>query len=95
MDSTIILMWIADICGVIGMSYFLYAEIRQLLKVKKTHKITGISKTAYISKLKAISFTSIMLVITALYMSLAVILAEGIIVAWVLFLMKRYKKVKK
>jgi len=89
------LMLVADGCGVVGMSYFLYAEIKQLLKIRKSHKITGISRTAYTSKLKAIGFTSVTLVITALYMSLAVIIAEGVVVAWVLFLMKKYKKVRK
>ena len=95
MDNATILMWIADICGVIGMGYFLWAEVKQLLKVRKTHKVTGISHTAYTSKLKAIGFTSITLAITALYMSLVVLLAEGIIVIWVLALMKKYKRRKK
>ena len=87
-----ILMLVADLCGVIGMGYFLWAEIKQLLKIRKSHKVTGISRTAYTSKLKAIGFTSVTLAITALHMSLAVLLAEGVIVIWVLCLMKRYKK---
>ena len=89
------LMLIADGCGIIGMSYFLWAEYKQLMKIRKTHRVAGISQTAYVSKLKAIGFSSVMLAITTMYMSLIVILAEGIIVAWVLWLMKKYKKVKK
>ena len=89
-----ILMWVADLCGVVGMGFFLWAEIRQLWKILKTHKIIGISKSAYKSKLAATAFTSIMLAITALYMSLGVILLEGIVIAWVIHLMKKYKKKK-
>jgi len=90
-----ILMLVADGCGVLGMGYFLFAEIKQLLKIRKSHKITGISHTAYTSKLKAIGFTSVTLAITALYMSLAVLIAEGVIVVWVLYLMKKYRRHKK
>ena len=85
-----ILMLIADTCGVIGMGFFLVAEIKQLWKILKIKRITGISKTAYRSKLAAIGFTSITLTITALHMSLAVILAEGVIIIWILWLMKKY-----
>lgn len=95
MNETELLMWIADGAGVCGMVYFLWAEIKQLVKIKKTSKVTGISRTAYTSKLKAIGFTSIMLAITALYMSLAVIVAEGLVVIWVLYLMNKYKPSKK
>ena len=87
-----IIFLIADICGVIGMGYFLWAEIKQLLKIRKSHKVTGISHTAYTSKLKAIGFTSVMLTITGLYLSLTVLLVEGVIVVMVLHLMKRYTK---
>lgn len=95
MDNAVLLIWIADICGVLGMFYFLWAEVKQVVKINKTHKVTGISHTAYISKLKAIGFTSVMLIITSLYMSLVVISIQGIIVLWVLRLMKKYKKVKR
>jgi hypothetical protein len=95
MDNTVLLMWIADIAGVCGMFYFLWAEVKQLLKIRKSHKITGISHTAYTSKLKAIIFTGVMLTITTMYMSFAVIIAEGIIVVWVLMLMKKYRRHKK
>lgn len=88
-------MWIADICGVVGMGFFLLAEIKQLLKILRTHRVTGISRHAYMSKLYAVGFTGTMLAITALYMSFVVILAEGMIVAWVLCLIKKYKKERK
>ena len=89
-----ILLLIADICGVIGMGCFLLAEMKQLIKIIKKQKITGISHMAYISKLAAIGFTSVMLGITGLYLSLVVLIVEGIVVAAVLYLMKKYKKVK-
>jgi len=95
MDNATLLMWIADGAGVCGMFYFLWAEIKQLLKIRKHHRVTGISHTAYTSKLKAIGFTSVMLSITGLYMSLTVILAEGVVVVWVLMLMKKYRRHKK
>jgi len=87
-------MLVADIAGVLGMSYFLWAEINQLKKIRRKHKVSGISRTAYTSKLKAIGFTSVMLTITGLYLSLAVLLTEGIIVVWVLQLIRKYKKRK-
>lgn len=87
-----ILMVIADLCGVAGMGFFLFSEIKQLWKVIKTHTVKGISHSAYVSKFIAITFSSIMLALTALYMSLYVILAEGVIVVWVLYLMRRYRK---
>lgn len=85
-----ILMLIADICGTIGMGFFLIAELKQLWKILKTHIIKGISKTAYISKIIAITFTSITLLVPRFYLSLSVILAEGVIVALVLYFMKKY-----
>lgn len=88
------LLLIADICGVVGMWYFLHAELRQLIKIRKTHKVKAISRTAYTSKIKAIIATSIMLSITAMYMSLIVILAEGIIAVWILYLIKKYRRQK-
>ena len=87
-----ILMLIADLCGVGGMGFFLWAEIRQLWKILKTHKITGISKSAYKSKLAAVVLTSIMLAITSLYMSLGVLITEGITIALIIYLMKKYRK---
>ena len=87
-----ILMLIADLCGVGGMGFFLWAEIRQLWKILKTHKITGISKSAYKSKLAAVVLTSTMLVISALYMSFVVIITEGITIACIIYLLKKYKK---
>lgn len=87
-----ILMLIADICGVIGMGFFLVAEIKQLWKILKTHVVRGISKTAYISKLIAIIFTSITLLVPGFYLSLSVILAEGLVIALVLYFMNKYKE---
>lgn len=87
-----ILMTIADICGVIGMGFFLHAEIKQLIKILKTHIVKGISKTSYISKILAICFTSITLLVPGFYLSLSVILAEGVIVAWVLYLIKKWRE---
>lgn len=88
-----LLMLIADMCGTIGMGFFLIAEIKQLWKILKTHIVRGISKTAYISKLIAVAFTSITLLIPGFYLSLSVIVAEGIIIAIVLYLMKKYRNV--
>lgn len=94
MDNTAILMWIADTCGVAGMSLFLFAEIKQIIKIYKTNKVTGISFSAYVSKLVAILFTGIMLTITTLYMSLAVIIIQGVLVSWVAYLIKKDRRKK-
>lgn len=86
------LLWIADLCGVIGMSFFLFAEIKQLYKILKTRVVRGISHTAYISKAIACIFTSIMLALTSLYLSFGVIISELIIIAVILLLMKKYRR---
>ena len=90
-----ILLLIADTCGVCGMSLFLFAEIKQLIKIYKTYRVTGISFSAYVSKLIAILFTGIMFTITALYMSLAVIIIQGVLVAWVAYLIRKDRRKKK
>ncbi len=90
MNETLLL--IADACGVCGMSLFLFAEVKQLIKIFKTHKVTGISFSAYASKLLAILFTGIMFTITALYMSLAVIIIQGVLVSWVAYLIKKDRR---
>lgn len=85
---------IADIAGVIGMGFFLKAEIFQLRKILRTKITTGISHTAYRDKLLAIFATSIMLYLSSLWLSFAVILTEGVIILIVLHLIKKYKKRK-
>jgi len=87
-----ILILIADVCGVCGMSFFLFAEVKQVIKIYRTHKVTGISFSAYVSKLIAILFTGIMLTITALYMSLAVIMIQCVLVSWVAYLIRKDRR---
>lgn len=94
MVNAVLLLWIADMCGVAGMCFFLFAEVKQVIKIRRTHRVTGISLSAYICKVLAIMFTSIMLIITSLYMSLFVVLTQMILVLWVIYLMKKYKKIK-
>ncbi len=89
MDSLLLL--VADLCGTIGMGFFLFAEIRQLYKVLKTHVVKGISHTAYLSKLIACIFTGTMLFLSSLYLSFAVIVSELAIIGIILLLMKKYK----
>ena len=89
---TEMIMMIADTCGVCGMSFFLFAEVKQIIKIYKTLKVTDISWSAYMSKIVAIAFTSVMLLITTLYLSLAVILVQGILVSWVAYLIKKYRR---
>lgn len=86
------LILIADICGVCGMSLFLFAEVKQLIKIFRTNKVTGISFSAYMSKLIAILLTGIMFTITALYMSLVVIIFQGVLVSWVAYLIKKDRR---
>ena len=89
-----VMMLIADIFGVIGMSFFLKAEIMQLRKILRTKTVKGISHTAYRDKLLAIAATMLCFGLTSLWLSFAVLFAEGIIVVIVLRLMKKYKKKK-
>ncbi len=85
-----LIRFIADLAGVIGMGFFLKAEIVQLLKILRTKITTGISHTTYKDKLLAIFATSVMLYLSSLWLSFAVLLAEGVIVIIVLHLIKKY-----
>lgn len=85
-----IMMLIADIFGVLGMSFFLKAEIMQLRKILRTKTVKGISRTAYRDKLLAIAATMVCFGLTSLWLSFFVLFAEGIIVFIVLRLMKKY-----
>ena len=90
-----IIMLIADLAGVIGMGFFLKAEIFQLRKILRTKLTDGISHTAYRDKLLAIIVTMLCFWLTSLWFSFAVLFAEGIIVLIILQLMKKYGKSKK
>jgi len=86
-------MLIADLAGVIGMGFFLKAEIFQLKKILRTKITHGISHTAYRDKLLAITATMLCFGLTSLWLSFAVLFAEGIIVFIILKLIKKYGKV--
>jgi hypothetical protein len=88
-------MLIADLMGVLGMSYFLKAEIMQLRKILRTKVVHGISRTAYKDKLLAIAATMICFGLTTLWLSFVVLFAEGVIAFIILRLMKKYKGHKK
>ena len=87
-----LMMLIADSAGVIGMGFFLKAEIFQLRKILRTKMTKGISHTAYRDKLLAIAATMLCFGLTSLWLSFGVLFAEGVIVFIILRLMKRYNK---
>jgi len=90
-----LIMLIADIFGVIGMGFFLKAEVFQLKKILRTKLTDGISRTAYRDKLWAIVATMFCFGLTALWLSFVVLFAEGVIAFIILHLMKKYGKSKK
>ena len=83
---------LADVAGTLGMLLFLMAELRQFYKIKKTGKLTGLSFHAYLSKLIAVISTGICFALTALYVSLFVIILEGIVVLPILYWLWKYRK---
>lgn len=87
-----IMMLIADLAGVIGMGFFLKAEVFQLKKILRTKTIKGISRTAYVDKLLAILATMVCFWLTSLWFSFAVLFAEGVIAFIILHLMKKYRR---
>ena len=89
------IMLIADSAGVIGMGFFLKAEIFQLRKILRTKLTDGISRTAYRDKIWAIVATMTCFGLTSLWLSFTVLFAEGIIIFIILQLMKKYGKSKK
>lgn len=89
-----IVMLIADIAGTIGMGFFLKAEIMQLHKILRTKTVKGISHTAYRDKLLAIVATMFCFWLTSLWLSFAVLFAEGVVAFIILYLMKKYKRKK-
>jgi len=90
-----IIMLVADLAGVIGMGFFLKAEIFQLKKILRTKIVHGISRTAYRDKLFAIFATLLCFGLTSLWLSFVVLFAEGTIVFIVLHLMKKYRRTHK
>ena len=74
------------------MGFFLKAEIFQLRKILRYKNVEGISKTAYRDKILAIAATLLCFGLTSLWLSFAVIFAEGIIVVAIIRLMKKYKR---
>lgn len=85
-----IIMLIADLAGVIGMGFFLKAEIFQLRKILRTKMTDGISRTAYTDKLLAITATMFCFWLTSLWLSFIVLFVEGVIAFVILHLMKKY-----
>jgi uncharacterized protein with PQ loop repeat len=71
---------VADIFGMAGMGFFLFAEIRQLVKILKTKRCTGISWTAYKVKMIACLCTLLCFGLSALWGSFLVILAETVVI---------------
>ena len=86
---------IADIAGVIGMGFFLKAEIFQLRKILRTKLTDGISRTAYTDKLLAIAATMFCFGLTSLWFSFIVLFAEGVVASIILRLMRKYGKSRK
>lgn len=83
---------IADVAGTIGMLLFLTAELRQFYKIKITGKLTGLSYHAYLSKLIAVISTGGCFALTALYISLFVIILEGIVIMPILYWLWKKRK---
>ena len=86
-----IIMLIADLAGVVGMGFFLKAEVFQLRKILRTKVVRGISRTAYTDKLLAIAATMFCFWLSSLWFSFIVLFAEGVIALIILRLMKKYK----
>jgi len=89
-----IIRLIADLFGTGGMLFFLVAEIHQLLKIRRTGKLTGISFHAYRDKMLAVIFTLICFGLSNLYFSFIVLFLEGIIITPILFKLWKKKKYK-
>lgn len=87
-----VMMLIADLAGVIGMGFFLKAEVFQLKKILRTKIVHGISQTAYVDKLLAILATMVCFWLTSLWLSFIVLFAEGVIALIILYLMKKYRE---
>lgn len=83
---------IADIFGTCGMFLFLNAEIRQFLRIRRTKRLSGISLNAYKSKALAVCCTGTCFVLSGLYLSLTMIICEGIVIAPMLYWLWKDKK---
>lgn len=83
---------IADIFGIIGMGYFLKAEIHQFIKIRRTGKITGISATTYRSKIIACLASLVCLGLSGLFLSFIVLIAEVVVVIPMYLKLRRGKK---
>lgn len=87
-----LIMLIADLAGVVGMGFFLKAEIFQLRKILRTKIVRGLSYTAHKDKFKAIVATMLCFWLTSLWFSFVVLCVQGVIVSMTLHFMKKYRK---
>jgi len=86
---------IADIFGFCGMMCFLFATIKQWHKIRTTHHSTAISLTSYRSRIIAGMFTLGCFGLTGLWLSFTVVSVELAIAFSIMFMLLKYRRMKK
>ncbi len=83
---------IADIFGMMAMTFFLIATLKQFHKIHTTHHTKAISMTHYKLKILAILCSLICFSMTNLLLSFAVVGIEMIVTIMILRLLLKYKR---
>lgn len=82
---------IADILGASGMFFFLVAEVLQLRKILRKRTVRSLSYHTYKSKVAAILLALGCFGLSHLWLSFLVIVAELVVVLYIIKLMKKYR----
>jgi len=85
---------IADIFGMLGMTFFLTATISQWLKIYKTHHTTAISLMHYKLKVVAILCSLTCFGLAGLTLSFAVVSMELLVSVGIIHMLIKYRKTK-
>lgn len=83
---------IVDILFTLGMVGFLVSALRQLRKIWRTHKTSGISQTHYKWKFFAVICMTAGYILGNLPISIVVSTTEGVITVTVIYFIHRYRK---
>lgn len=81
-----------DLLFVCGMLCFFAATVRQILKVYRVKKTSGISLTHYKIKLVAITFMTVGYILSILPLSIIVSTTEGVLNIVLILMVTKYRK---
>lgn len=89
------MLLVADLFGFCGMVCFLFATVKQWHKIYSTKHIKAISVTSYKSRIIAGFCTMMCFFLTGLWLSLAVVTIELTIAISIIYMLFKYRRLRK